>query len=439
MGPSIRSHYQGQTPSVRNYLPSSMESSTRERVLSKIKEWADETRPICWLNGPAGFGKTSIAQTIAKWYADEGRLAASFFFARGTVSRDKISRLIPTLAFQLFTTFESAELVIKKALNNKPYIVDSSLSYQFQKLIVEPMLSIAHSERMVIVIDALDECQVQDGEIMDEFIDAVVDACIVQSQVPFRILITSRVEEHIRSRFERLDARPVMLQLKLQDFDATDDIRLLFQSEFAKIYAINRRLMIANGETEPWPSSAILDVCVKQAEGSYMYASTFVGFVGRAGGMSNQQLLDALKAHSLDPLYMQVCSKAVAPSSKDEYGSLRDHKWARDMLLLLKCPLPIKQLSSLLNITSRDLVRSFSKIQSILLISESDDDPIRLAHKSLRDFFMTQSRSGHYFVDVPECHLPIAVDCLAFMRRNKEKVSCTRDGALHYAHEEWLS
>ncbi|EGO00381.1 hypothetical protein SERLA73DRAFT_27611, partial [Serpula lacrymans var. lacrymans S7.3] len=122
-----------------------------------------------WLNGSAGSGKSTIAQSVAEWCADEGRIAASFFFFRGTGIRDKISPLIPTLAFQLSISIQNMEPLIQDALKKEPFLTQqhTPLSYQFDKLIMTPMLSHARStstqngaiqKRMVIIIDALDEC-----------------------------------------------------------------------------------------------------------------------------------------------------------------------------------------------------------------------------------------------------------------------------------------
>ncbi|EGN99133.1 hypothetical protein SERLA73DRAFT_181948 [Serpula lacrymans var. lacrymans S7.3] len=401
---------------------------TREKVLHEIKTWVDGTLPICWLNGPAGFGKSTIAQTVAEWCADEGRLAASFFFFRGMGNRDKISHLISTLAFQLSTTIENIEPLIKDALTKEPFLSQRGirLGYQFDKLIMDPMLSHVQStstqndavqKRMVIVIDALDECEVGDGESMDEFIDAVIDACRSKGgRVPFRLFITSRVEEHLRLRLETIDAKEVSLQLKLQQYNASKDIRMFFQSEFANIYAANRLLMVADGVPEPWPSWDVLDTLVDKAAGSYIYASTFVNFVQEARGMAHRQLIDALKAHGLDPLYMQVFSKAS--SAEVVSGSMVNLKQVMGILLHLTSPLSIRDLALLIDVPLRDLLRAFFGIQSILIIPESNNSPVHLVHTSLRDFLTTRSRSGGYFNNPPDCHASIAIRCMNIMQRN---------------------
>ncbi|EGO02894.1 hypothetical protein SERLA73DRAFT_47817, partial [Serpula lacrymans var. lacrymans S7.3] len=418
---------------------------TRKDVLETIQKWADRTSlPICWLNGSAGSGKSTIAQTIAEWCADERKLAASFFFFRGIGNRDKISHLIPTLAFQLSTTVRGMEPLLQNALNKEPSILNTPLSYQFDKLIMEPMLACSKRirnffkrKRMVIVIDGLDECGHQDRTLMDEFIDAVVDACGARNgRVPFCLFITSRVEEYLRKKLETRNARNLTLQLKLQNFNAAGDIRMFFQSEFETIYDANRLLMTTDKVPEPWPSSEVLDTLVKEASGSYIYSSTFVDFVSRAGGMPHRKLLDALKAHGLDDLYSQVFSNALYPDGVP--GNMVDLMQIMGTLLLLEDPLPIKHLASLLNISSRRLVEIFLSIQSILLIPESDDDLVQLVHTSLKDFLLAPARSGNYFINPPTRHLSIAINCLNIIERNKAEFWFGVQ-PLSYAVKEWLN
>ena len=56
---------------------------TQTNILGAIRAWADSTMDtirVCWLSGPAGTNKTTVAHTIAAEYDERGQLAASFFF-----------------------------------------------------------------------------------------------------------------------------------------------------------------------------------------------------------------------------------------------------------------------------------------------------------------------------------------------------------------------
>ena len=182
---------------------------TRLEIIAQIKQWLNgsDKRAICWLSGPAGYGKSAVAQTIAERYAAKGRLLGCFFFLRGAGEWSHISRLIPTLAHQISLSLPAVKPVLEKALRDEPAMLGPSISlaHQFQKLIIEPIHSTTSkvlsslevfchlAKRKIFVIDALDECN--DKAAMAAFIDVLLNACPGREHLPFRILLTSRVEE----------------------------------------------------------------------------------------------------------------------------------------------------------------------------------------------------------------------------------------------------
>jgi len=87
---------------------------TRQAIITKIAEWMndDSDHPICWLSGPAGFGKSAIAQTIAERCAIDGTLAGSFFFLRDAGRRSEFIHFITTLAFQLTLSIPATKAII---------------------------------------------------------------------------------------------------------------------------------------------------------------------------------------------------------------------------------------------------------------------------------------------------------------------------------------
>ena len=94
---------------------------TRKDVIAEIIQQIDQhsDHPICWLNGPAGYGKSAIAQAIAERYAAQGRLAASFFFLRGAGDRSTFARLIPTLSHQLSIAAADTKPVIQVVIDRE--------------------------------------------------------------------------------------------------------------------------------------------------------------------------------------------------------------------------------------------------------------------------------------------------------------------------------
>jgi replication-associated recombination protein RarA len=75
--------------------------------IEKIMNWInDVTNPqsprFMWMYGPAGSGKSAIAQTIAEICEREGITIASFFFSRTVAERNHERSLISTLAYQIY-------------------------------------------------------------------------------------------------------------------------------------------------------------------------------------------------------------------------------------------------------------------------------------------------------------------------------------------------
>ena len=74
---------------------------TRKAVLWEIECWSmgKQEQHVFWLNGLAGTGKSTIAQTFAERMFADGRLGASFFCSRDFEDRSNLQAIFPTLAF----------------------------------------------------------------------------------------------------------------------------------------------------------------------------------------------------------------------------------------------------------------------------------------------------------------------------------------------------
>jgi len=61
------------------------------------------------------------------------------------------------------------------------------------------------------------------------------------------------------------------------------------------------------------------------------------------------------------------------------------------------------------------VIHALQGVQSIIMVPEDDDGPVRLFHTSLRDFLTTQARSHDFFINPVTSHLSVAADCLTVM------------------------
>ena len=67
---------------------------------------------------------------------------------------------------------------------------------------------------------------------------------------------------------------------------------------------------------------------------------------------------------------------------------------------------------------------------SLLLVPDSEDDPICAFHKSFPDFLTHSGRceDKRFFVDPPVCHTDILFSCLGLMKERLKKNICNLDG-----------
>ncbi|KAF8343564.1 hypothetical protein F5887DRAFT_886532 [Amanita rubescens] len=119
---------------------------------------------VCILEGIAGKGKSTVAQTVA---LRSGRtLGASFFFARDVDRLNTAKDFFTTIAYQLALTRIDFANAIGKALESAPDASTKTPHEQFRRLVLEPLHHLCPQGILptVIVIDALDECEKEESK-----------------------------------------------------------------------------------------------------------------------------------------------------------------------------------------------------------------------------------------------------------------------------------
>ena len=179
--------------------------------------WAKnpQDQNVFWLNGLAGTGKSTIAQSFSEAIAKEGLLGASFFCSRDYLDRKELKRIFPTLAYQLACHYPLFQTHIISIIKNDPTIAHTSLITQLEKLLVNPLSKA--KIRCVIVIDALDEC-------IDNEPSSAILSVLGQfvKQLPLvKFFITGRPEPRIRTGFRLPLLQPITQIFLLHEVDST--------------------------------------------------------------------------------------------------------------------------------------------------------------------------------------------------------------------------
>ncbi|KIJ22773.1 hypothetical protein M422DRAFT_39932, partial [Sphaerobolus stellatus SS14] len=368
---------------------------TREKILTKIQGWVGgEGPPVLWLHGPAGAGKSTIAQTIAeqcdKIYPK--KLAFSYFFSKRNKNRDDLAKFMPTFAYQLVCTVPSLGSSVREAIHSDPSIFSLRLEDQAQALIVKPLGVVAEEmPSMVIVIDGLDEySDVTSNLPLKDFIHILVRAL---TGTRIRIIFASRPEPYITATFNQLQNVEIM-RISLQDWETKTDVYKYLKTELSRVH-VDKGIRISS-----WPSEDDLQTLVEKSEGIFIYASTLIKFIGDRNCNSMVRLQDVMKSHNgLDSLCTQVL---VSAKEHDDFQCVLG------FIMFLRQPFSPKQLAQFLQLSAYSRFPEWSTngirfalrgSSSILLIPDGDDYAIRPFHASLQDFLKDKSRSGEHFLD----------------------------------------
>ena len=406
---------------------------TRRDILAQLKEWLgdEQGQRVFWLNGLAGTGKSTIAQTFAEVTFAEGKLGASFFCSRDFEDRSNIQAIFPTLAFQLAYQYPLFREQVLQVLRANPGIGRESLCSQLEKVIVGPFK--ATRIPTLIIIDALDECRDKEPasailSVLSRYVDEIPEV---------KFFITGRPEPRIRSGFRLELLRPITEVLRLHEVDRSlvdSDIKLFFRTQLTSVTKTRSDCDF----TQDWPSSSDIDILCEKAAGFFIYASTVVKFVASNNHTPIEQLdritsLPQSTAHEgrsgIDLLYTQVLEQAVHDVNADADEIYSRFRTVVGAVLLVFNPLPVKALSDLLRISS--IPTTLRSLHSLLLIPdlEKTEDPIHPFHKSFPDFLTDPKRCGDkwFFVEPTVYHTEILLSCLNLMRERLKKNICNLD------------
>jgi len=416
---------------------------TRKDVLWEIEHWLTTERGqrVFWLNGLAGTGKSTIAQTFAETSFADGKLGASFFCSRDFTDRSNLQAIFPTLAFQLAYQYPLFRKELLQVLKARPDVGRGSLCLQMEKLIVGP-LKTTHIPTLII-IDALDECKDEEPasailSTLSRYIDQIPNV---------KFFITGRPEPRIRSGFRLESLQPIAEVLRLHDVERSSvdsDIRLFFRTRLIDIAKARSDFDF----TEDWPSSSDINVLCEKAAGFFIYASTVVKFVTSKNRTLTEQLdriisLPQSTAHEgrsgIDLLYTQVLEQAVDGVDAGDEEIHSRFKTVVGAVLLVLDPLSVRALSDLLRVPS--ISTTLRSLHSLLLVPDNAEDPICPFHKSFPDFLTDPKRcqDKQFFVEPTVHHTEILLSCLNLMRERLKKNICNLDDHAVLSEVEDLS
>ncbi|CAI6101034.1 unnamed protein product [Clonostachys chloroleuca] len=409
---------------------------TRVELLQQIKEWAlnANAKPIFWLHGMAGTGKSTISRTVARDLAETGQLGASFFFKRGEADRGSLSKFFTTIAFGLAQRQPAVIPYVKSAADT--YTDRNSFQDQFNKFIVQPLRSITTAPEtvpLVLIIDALDECD------EDNHIKLLIRLFTSTKDVLFsklRILVTSRPDLPVRLGFTTAIGAYQDLALHEIASDIIErDIAAFLHHELLRIKVeFNASVPQSRHLPGDWPGEETINRLITMSIPLFIFAATVCRSLSdRQSGNPNKQLREVLQfqgenqAAKLKATYLPVLNRLIKEKDEEEEKFLlKRFQKIIGTVVVLENPLPASALSRLLDIEREDVDDQLDLLHSVLNVPSSEESPIRTLHLSFHDFIINSKDHGrHRFsVNEQEIHHQLAIRCLDLMDTNLHMDIC---------------
>ena len=369
---------------------------THVPALQTIRDWvnSDLSSPLFWLCGSAGSGKSTIAYTIAQECSDSG---ASFFFSRARLSLRESRLVFQTIAFQLRNNYPLLRAPISRALEDRSVLTANSEA-QFQKFILNPILQTqAHlPDRLVIVIDALDEC---DDNIILNVIGVLaptLEKCDPFIRARLRFLVTSRPEKNLVEFFTKLQI-PSFDMSNVNPEDKKKDICIFLKDELRKL----------SDATSYELDEEDVQLLAKISGGVFIAARIAVDFVafGKSPISQLRKLRNAGHLSGLDVVYRLVLDDMA------EESLVWDILQPIGTIVLSFSPLSREAISDLLRIGPERLDRLLDALRPVIHVRKGD--AIYPIHASLRDFLTDPDRctDSRIFVDPIYHHSMISRAC----------------------------
>ncbi|KAF5328082.1 hypothetical protein D9619_013646 [Psilocybe cf. subviscida] len=396
---------------------------TRQAVMAYIENWisgGDTSTCIFWLSGPAGAGKSAIAQSLADRCSARGIRTANFFFFRADSTRNHAAPLVATLLHQLFDIIPDMKNSVYDFITEHPYIFETSVEQQLKALmhsrLQNPDQSWPMEDKIVLILDGLDECSSESNSwvIQQDILRTLYDI-VAQNDSPFILVVSSRAEPHLTRLFNGIQSHVGRLYLDGESFSPSDDIRLFVVGELENIKATHHLLTTLPAE---WPSTNSIDAIVRKSSGHFIYAATVMRFVQIS---TDSPVLSLEKVEGirpvendspfaqLDAVYLHILSKARNwPKTRDILAAqtLPDPQDGSRSVTLYNS-VAQRRSTVLLDALGYNITEIASYTGELTALVKVEYQEIKFYHSSFGDFLLDERRSGNFYIDLDKFRLKL--------------------------------
>ncbi|KIL56376.1 hypothetical protein M378DRAFT_89420, partial [Amanita muscaria Koide BX008] len=409
---------------------------TREALLREMMDWMTEPggSKMYVLSGLTGIGKSTVVYTLATQAAELGLLGASIFFSRDEADRRSAKRFFSTIAYQLCAYDKTFFKAIGDTLLAGLGSAATTKTPQLQALILLDALRTtvqSCSQPILIVVDALDECDEE-----DTFSVLTGLSQLVRDLPSFKVILSTRPQPYLDQFLNNQGGHKFFRLQDIEDKVVDGDIRLYLQHNLS-LEQVQRRY-----PNRQWcASDEEIDSLVRAAGRLFIIASTAVRYIfDKSASNPAAQMQTLRRAFSQDhtPVtpfkdidhFYTIILRNVVPENCDDDGIVSRYQSVVGTIISVQRPLPVSTLAHFIDVDVEEIHAVLDRLQSVILLG-SDDVP-RTYHISLPDYLTDQARckDPRLRIDTRIRHTQIAIRCFQIMNiRLKYNISGLGDPA----------
>ncbi|KLO15466.1 hypothetical protein SCHPADRAFT_938701 [Schizopora paradoxa] len=407
---------------------------TRKSILSAVDAWIKgigNSQPnVLWISGEPGTGKTTVASTIARNFArpvleQYANYDCFAFFGKRTGYNHSynLRELWADIANGLALRYQGVKESILEAMWRSSgngydsidtyYPTNISIEEQFHELVYSPLkkhfggvADPSSARRIVVIIDGLDECKVNNDDEFDAFYGAIKQWGEMMPQ-EYKLILTSRENATLNGKLQG-KCRLIRLESGPGNFiseETNEDIGRYLITRFQE------KLGTSTGWSDGVDVPGVIEWLIRHAAGSFLWATVAVDFVTRRNGTTREALLlaetlievqvclrmeEEARPLGLEDririLYARVISMVI-----DETEGRNTIHLILASLVLLRNELPKRAVLELLtasedtaSLTSENaIVRALDGLAP-LVVTKGENKALQVCHRSLSDFLLDQ-------------------------------------------------
>ncbi|KAF8761438.1 WD40 repeat-like protein [Rhizoctonia solani] len=360
--------------------------NTRSKILLDLNQWSvDRTKPnVFWMNGMAAQARPpshTPLPSLSGLAAHSG--PASFARVRRTNVGMWAESYPPSPISLRFTRLRSDQ-----------HSTDQGAAIKSEEW---------DDQRLVVVIDALDECSNANG------VRTILDVLFrITPGLPLKFFVTSRPEPDIRHRIEAQSDRnrSICVLHEIEKSLVEADVELYLRDE------------LRNGVSEH-----DLIKLAKLSGNLFIYAATAIRYIRRRGTMVDQDRLEAILNSStklanrhadIDNLYATVLDAAVYDANLDQ----EEQEQTLTIVWTAICarePIDVYTLGALTGIKAAKVQVLLQALYSVLHVSQTTG-MITTLHASFPDYMFDKARSAKFYCDEAKHSQLLAERCFEVMQ-----------------------